>query len=203
MEIDLQKFNNDCYEINCFLSDFIYFLRVFELKNKFRQMIIKEPKKTNFVRQLSSCIIEKYNGYQTISTEFEKKQRKNFKPIDIIYKPTKNPEKSPVCYFTPDISKAYQNLYSSGDKIKSQYCPYCYCNKFVAREEKQKRHTENCSGVPGVIYNFNTKSLISFQDNFNSKGNLPFVLYFDFETTAPADNIFDPEQKKCLLYLMF
>ena len=25
--IDLQKFNNDCYEINCFLSDFNYFLR--------------------------------------------------------------------------------------------------------------------------------------------------------------------------------
>ena len=22
LEIDLQKFNNDCYEINCFLSDF-------------------------------------------------------------------------------------------------------------------------------------------------------------------------------------
>ena len=203
LEIDLQKFNNDCYEINCLLSDFNYFLRVFELKNKFRQMIIKEPKKTNFVRQLSSCIIEKYNGYQTISTEFEKKQRKNFKPIDIIYKPTKNPEKSPVCYFTPDISKAYQNLYSSGDKIKSQYCPYCYCNKFVAREERQKRHTENCSGVPGVIYNFNTKSLISFQDNFNSKGNLPFVLYFDFETTAPADNIFDPEQKNVCCILCF
>ena len=45
LEIDLQKFNNDCYEINCLLSDFNYFLRVFELKNKFRQMIIKEPEK--------------------------------------------------------------------------------------------------------------------------------------------------------------
>ena len=45
LEIDLQKFNNDNYEINCLLSDFNYFLRVFELKNKFRQMIIKEPEK--------------------------------------------------------------------------------------------------------------------------------------------------------------
>ena len=50
--------------------------------------------------------------------------------------------------------------------------------------------------VPGVIYNFNTKNLISFQDNFNAKGDLPFVLYFGFETTAPTDNCFDPEQKK-------
>ena len=36
--LDLQKFNNNCYEVNCFL-------RVFELKNKFRHLTIKEPKK--------------------------------------------------------------------------------------------------------------------------------------------------------------
>ena len=105
LEIDLQKFNNDCYEINCLLSDFNYFLGVFELKNKFRQMIIKEPKK-NFVRQLLICIKEKYNSYQIISIEYARKERKNFKPIDIIYKPTKNPEKIPLCYFTPDIFKS-------------------------------------------------------------------------------------------------
>ena len=40
------------------------------------------------------------------------------------------------------------------------------------------------------------KNLISFQDNFNAKGDFPFVLYFDFETTASTDNCFDPEQKK-------
>ena len=54
---------------------------------------------------------------------------------------------------------------------------------------------ENRSGVPGVIYNFNTQILISFEDKFHAKGNLPFVIYFDFETTAPTDNCFDPEQK--------
>ena len=76
------------------LSDFNYFLRVFELKNEFRQMIIKEPKKKkNFVRQLLSSISEKYSGHQTISIEYVRKERKNFKPIDIIYKLTKNPEK--------------------------------------------------------------------------------------------------------------
>ena len=52
------------------------------------------------------------------------------------------------------------------------------------------------------MYNFNTKNLISFQDNFNAKEDLPFVLYFDFEAAAPTDNCFDPE-KKSLLYLMF
>ena len=69
-------------------------------------MIIKQPKKTNFVRQLSSCINETCNGYQTTSIEYARKESKNFKPIDIIYKPTKNPEKIPLCYFTPDIFKS-------------------------------------------------------------------------------------------------
>ena len=67
--------------------------------------------------------------------------------------------------------------------------------KKILRKESQKRHMENCSGVPGVIYNFNTQSLISFEDNFHAKGDLPFVIYFGFETTAPTDNCFDPEQK--------
>ena len=38
--------------------------------------------------------------------------------------------------------------------------------------------------------------MISYQDNFHAKGDVPFVTYFDFETTAPTNNCLDPEQKK-------
>ena len=68
--------------------------------------------------------------------------------------------------------------------------------KLFLKKDRHKKHIENCAGVPGVVYNFNTKNLIRFQDNLNAKGDLPFVLYFDFETIAPTDNCFDPEQKK-------
>ena len=44
---------------------------------------------------------------------------------------------------------------------------------------------ESCSGVPGVVYNFNNQNIVTFEGNFKSKGDLPFALYFDFETTAP------------------
>ena len=47
-----------------------------------------------------------------------------------------------------------------------------------------------------VINNFNNKNLKSFEDNFNSKGDLSFAMYFYFETTATTNNIFDPEQNK-------
>ena len=71
-----------------------------------------------------------------------------------------------------------------------------YCGKFFTRAYKQKSHIENCSGVPGIIYNSNYKNLITFEDNFKSKGDMPMAMYFDFETTAPTDNCFNPEQKK-------
>ena len=127
-----------------------------------------------------------------------KQERKNFKPIDIIYKPTKSPKINPFYYYTEDISKAYANFYNAKDKnIRAYSCYECYyCWEFFFKKERHKRHIENCAGVPGVVYNFNTKNLISFQDSFNAKGDLPFLLYFDFETTAPTDNCFDPEQKK-------
>ena len=60
---------------------------------------------------VSSCLIEKYNGFTIISIEYKKKQRKNFKAIDIIYKPTKHVEIEPLCFFSDDISKAYSSFY--------------------------------------------------------------------------------------------
>ena len=55
---------------------------------------------------------------------------------------------------------------------------------------------QHCSGVPGIVYNFNNQNLVTFEDNLGYKGDLPVVAYIDFETTAPTDSCFDPEQKK-------
>ena len=153
--------------MNCFLSEFNYFLRVFELKNKFWHLAIKEPKKLYIVRQISSCITKKYNGFWAISIEFARKESKKSKPIDIICKPTKNPTISLLCYFTEDISKAYHNFYSVGYKTKHGFGYYeCYyCRKFFLREDRHKSHVENCAGIPGIVFNFNRRNLITFQDN--------------------------------------
>ena len=122
-----------------------------------------------------------------------------FKPIDIIYKLTKRIEIEPLCYFSGDISKAYSSLHSKGKTgmLRVHKCYQCYyCNKLFILETRQKRHMENCSGRPGVVCNFNNQNLISYQDNFHAKGDVPFVIYFDFKTFAPTDNCLDPEQKK-------
>ena len=109
-------------------------------------------------------MIEKYSGFTIISIENQKKQRKLFKPIDIIYKPTKNIEIEPVCYFSTDIAKAYSSLHSKGKRglTRSHQAFQCfYCNRFFIVEARQKRHMENCSGKPGVVYNFNNQCLFS------------------------------------------
>ena len=63
--------------------------------------------------------------------------------------------------------------------------------KFFGKADKQKIHIGNCSGVPGIICNFNNKNLITFEDNFKSKGDVPMTMYFDFEATAFTDKCFD------------
>ena len=55
---------------------------------------------------------------------------------------------------------------------------------------------EHCSGVPGIVYSFNNQNLVTFEDNLGYKGDLPVVVYINFETTAPTNSCFDPEEKK-------
>ena len=64
-----------CYEINSTLSKRNYILRVFELKNKFRQFSMKNKSKQKIVRHLLSCIIEKYSGLTVFLVQYKKKQK--------------------------------------------------------------------------------------------------------------------------------
>ena len=65
-----------CYEINLILSHFGYFLRVFELKKKFRQLRVKNRDEQKFVRQLSSCLIQKFSGFLITSIQQQEKPKK-------------------------------------------------------------------------------------------------------------------------------
>ena len=188
--LDLQEFNRICYKINVILMEHNYFLRVFEQKNKYRQILVKQPEKQKQVKQLASCLMQKYNGFQVVKIAFNKRQRRNFEPIDIIYIPTKNAQILPECYYTTNIANAYTALYSEGLKTRRAFTIYeCYyCNKFFKGKNKRETHIKVCRGKPGIVYNFCTQTLTTFEDNFGSKGDLPFAIYFDFETTSPTDS---------------
>ena len=181
------------------LLQFGYFLRVYELKTKFRYLTMKKPEQQKIVKQLSSCLIEKFNGFSIVRLDYEKKVTQKFEPVDIICKPTKDIEIELLCYYSTNIELAYSAYYTKNSKnirsFKVQSCHYCN-HYFVHNKKKFDRHLKHCTGKPGIVYDFNNPLLISYEDNFKSKGDLPFSIYFDFETTAPTDNCFEPEQKK-------
>ena len=52
---------------------------------------------------------------------------------------------------------------------------------------------------PWGFAQFNNKNLVTFEGIILYKGDLPLVAYMDFETTAPSDNCFNPEQNKMFL----
>ena len=55
---------------------------------------------------------------------------------------------------------------------------------------------KNCTGKPGFIYNFQTRNMLTFEENLQFKRDVPLTAYIDFETTAPTDDYLDPECNK-------
>ena len=61
------------------------YFSVFELKNKFHHLTLKDSIKQIIVRQLSSCLNEKYNGFHVVSNEYSRKLRTNV-PVEVVKK---------------------------------------------------------------------------------------------------------------------
>ena len=84
---DVLNFENQCFQINTILSRHNMFLRVFELKNKFRYIIKQNSEQKKYFSEVSACVVERFNGFTIVRLEFDNEIRKEFTPIDIIYKP--------------------------------------------------------------------------------------------------------------------
>ena len=197
LNLDILHFENQCLKINQILSKNNLFLRIFELKEKFRCLIKQDSERKNIIRDLSSCIIEKFNGFNIVGIEFERKLRQKMSPIDIIYKPVKKEDEIIKCFFTSQINLAYISTFSENQKIKHSAAYQCYfCSNYYGRKDKFDRYIEDCTGKPGYVYNFNIQNILTFEENLKFKRDIPLTAYIDFETTAPTDDCLDPESKK-------
>ena len=56
-----------------------------------------------------------------------------------------------------------------------------------------KKHIQVCAAKEGTTYWFKNGVIIFFQDNFKYLGDVPFMVYFDFETTTGDSFFFDPK----------
>ena len=174
-----------------------YFFRIFELRDKFRYLTHDSAIQKNIIRNVSSCIIEKFNGIDVVRVENERSIRKKFSPIDIIFKPVRKVTETIQCFFSTEIYLAYRTTFNESEKIRHGGARQCYCcSNFDGKKDKYNRHVENCSGQPGIIYDFNLQNLVTFEDNFKYKGEIPLTAYVDFEAIAPTDDYLDPENQK-------
>ena len=54
-----------------------------------------------------------------------------------------------------------------------------------------QQHITTCAGQAGFSYSFDNGRVINYQDNYKKIDNLPFALYYDFETTTGSVVFFD------------
>ena len=99
---------------------------------------------------------------------------------------------------------AYRTSFLCGGKMKHSKAFECYhCSNFYIRKERYERYIKDCSIIPGVLYNFDTQNLVTFEDNLKCKGDFRFVAYCNFETTTfCSDNGF-PNTKNTKMSAVF
>ena len=75
LDLDILNFENQCFQINRILMKNRFFLRVYEIKDKFRYLIKKDSQKKKVMRDLSSCITERFNGFDIVKLELDRELR--------------------------------------------------------------------------------------------------------------------------------
>lgn len=176
--------------MNEFLKKKNFFLKFYERRDKHRYLMKEGACSDNKIAQdLSSSVIEKFNGYEIIKRGLRNKEKEDFSPIYIVYEPSSNKDDLVICYFTDNIHLTFKSCISK--KIRGEekilhnivrQCPYCE-NYLSKTEEAMQKHTKICTAKEGIVYTFENGKMISFQDNFKYLGDVPFTVYFDFETT--------------------
>ena len=67
--------------------------------------------KLSKTRSFTACVEECFNGFHIIrqlNQCEQQKKKKDFKPIDIVYKPISNLEQKINCYFSTSMRNAYR-----------------------------------------------------------------------------------------------
>ena len=73
-----------CFKVKKALSNHSFFLKFFERRDVFRFLIEKKVQGKNKVtRNLSSSVLEKFNGYEMIRRKLERKEKVDLISVDI------------------------------------------------------------------------------------------------------------------------
>ena len=148
-------------------------------------------------RELSACIIQKFNGYELLKNHLNSIERRDFIPLDIVYEPTLDEKKNIEYFFAPKIFLGYRSAIEKSRKggrifnhTNAKQCHYCN-NFFIKSDEKMKKHLSICAGKAGYTFSFDNGKFVDYQDHYKNFGDFPFSVYYDFETTTGGVVFFD------------
>ena len=184
LNLSKRDFDHMCFELNEVLNESSMFLRIYELKGKFRYLFHEQKKKKEVIIKISAYIKNKFNGFTMTVSNSREIEKKDFFPVDIIYKPVRSPDDVIECFFSTNIRFAYRGTHSdlrSPNQLGHSKPYECYYyNHFFANKRTFDRHFRSFSGKPGVVYDFNIQNVVTFEDNLNYKGEIPYCVYADF-----------------------
>ena len=111
LNLSRKDFDEMCYDINEILIKNDLFLRVYELKDKFRYLFHQNEEGKKIIKSVSACIKEKFNGFNIVAPSLSKKENKDLFPINIIYKPVRSREEITECSFSTNIRLGYRSFF--------------------------------------------------------------------------------------------
>ena len=104
-------FFDRCFRANQVLAKHNFFLKFFERRDEFRFQIKKKVEGKNQVtRNLSSCVLEKFNGYEIIKHQLARKEKKGFSAIEVVYESIYD-GKIPLPFFHQSNPSCLQKLH--------------------------------------------------------------------------------------------
>lgn len=111
----------------------------------------------------------------------EGEKRKEFRPLDLAYKPINRIDQNIDFYFSKLMRKAYRVVSNKKNGVESTTADQCFaCNKLFIEKKSLENHKRACSSMPGLVYKFENQNILTFEENVKFMGDLPFAIYFDF-----------------------
>ena len=85
-------------------------------------------------------MLERFNGYEIIRNDLSRKEKIDFKPINVVYQPSFDEAKPVVCNFTNHIhtaNKSYIGRFDKGkERISNRKVRQCHhCQNYFAKNE--------------------------------------------------------------------
>ena len=88
----------------------------FERRDTYRFLIKKKVQGMDVIRNLSSSVLEKFNGYEMIRNDLRSEERAELIPINVVYEPIYDETVSAPCYSTNEIHLAYRSYINKGNE---------------------------------------------------------------------------------------